>query len=928
MKSKVLFCVLLLGTSYALKAQIVITGTIKSLETGEGVSSATIAVKGKNTAAVAPVNGAFNLTIKALPVTLVISHFNFEKLEVVVTKPEPLTIGLKLLPPLSEVVVEGGGDSRIRSRVINMPTSFERLSLTKIQNSPSPDAYDLLRSLKGVDNVQSSLTMNTFSTRGFNGSGSTRVNQIVDGMDNQAPGLNFFVGNFAGPTELDVESIELLPGASSALYGPGGMNGTILINRKDPFKYQGLSVSVKEGLIHVDERQRSRSPYHNFSLRYAKAINEKIAFSISGQYVSAKDWVANDSSNYSGEGPLGRPAKGTRTTDPNYNGVNVYGDEASVDVRQVVNNGQTIDLWAAVAAGIKQQVPQLAPGIDAVLALTPGHLNISRTGYTEKDMVADPDAKNIKLSGALHYKLGNNIQAQLSGYWGTGNTVYTGNNRYILKGIRIGQYKLELRHPNWFLRAYTTQEDAGESYSATLTAVNMNNIWKPHGAWFQEYAQNFLVPAATTWLQTYATSGAQAANNAVQTSFSNFHNMARTAADKDRPLPGSAAFKQLLEQVRTTSITKTGEGGRFYERSQLWMAEGQYNLSNLIKFAEIIIGGNAKQYVLNSKGTVFIDEPGHPVTINELGAYTMLSKTVLSDRLKLSFAGRVDKNEDFKTQFTPRATAVVKLAKDQNLRFTYQTAYRFPSTQQKYIHLDVGSYTLLGGLPWIQDYMDVKANTAYDVTTGEAFVYQNLKPEKMRSFEIGYKAFFATTTAKQGLLVDVYGYLGSYRDFLGRNILYQPSTGKFFSTVLNSSTKVKTYGYGLGLDYKLSNNFSLFFNAYSDVITDVPGGFAAYFNTPKYRLNTGVANAGFGKKGRLGFNAILRWQDAFEWEGELANGPVDAYTTVDAQISYKFPKVNSLIRLGGTNIFNKYYKTGCGNPEIGGLYYISYGFNL
>lgn len=72
------------------------------------------------------------------------------------------------------------------------------------------------------------------------------------------------------------------------------------------------------------------------------------------------------------------------------------------------------------------------------------------------------------------------------------------------------------------------------------------------------------------------------------------------------------------------------------------------------------------------------------------------------------------------------------------------------------------------------------------------------------------------------------------------------------------------------LDYKLSNNFSLFLNGYSDVITAVPSGFAAYFNTPKYRLNTGVANSGFGKKGRFGFNANLRWQDAFQWKGELA----------------------------------------------------------
>jgi hypothetical protein len=221
----------------------------------------------------------------------------------------------------------------------------------------------------------------------------------------------------------------------------------------------------------------------------------------------------------------------------------------------------------------------------------------------------------------------------------------------------------------------------------------------------------------------------------------------------------------------------------------------------------------------------------------------------------------------------------------------------------------------------------VKSNPVVDAKTGTPFVYHELKPEKMRSFELGYKAFFSRDS-KHGLLLDVYGYLGSYRDFLGRNILYQPGTKKIYSTVLNSSTEVKTYGYGLGLDYKLPKNFSLFFNGYSDVITDVPSGFADYFNTPKYRFNTGIANSGLGKKEKLGFNVMFRWQDSFEWQGELANGPIEAYGTVDAQVSYKIPKINSVISVGGTNVTNHYYKTGYANPEIGGLYYLSYGFHL
>jgi hypothetical protein len=53
--------------------------------------------------------------------------------------------------------------------------------------------------------------------------------------------------------------MELLSGASSALYGSGGMNGTLLINSKNPFQYQGLSFNLKQGINHVDG---TRKPPH------------------------------------------------------------------------------------------------------------------------------------------------------------------------------------------------------------------------------------------------------------------------------------------------------------------------------------------------------------------------------------------------------------------------------------------------------------------------------------------------------------------------------------------------------------------------------------------------------------------------------------------------------------------------------------------
>ncbi|WP_431209709.1 TonB-dependent receptor plug domain-containing protein [Puia sp. P3] len=191
--------------------------------------------------------------------------------------------------------------------------------------------------LKGVDVTSSSLTFTSITTRGFNGSGNARFNQYVDGMDNQAPGLNFSVGSIVGLSSLDVDNMELLPGASSALYGSGGMNGTLLITSKDPFKYQGVSAEVKVGGMHLGSKDKDPvggSAYYNAAIRWGQKVSDNFAFKIGVQYVNAKDWAGTNYSNYTGTGTGSKnhPIPGTRQSDPNYNGVNVYGDETSLDL--------------------------------------------------------------------------------------------------------------------------------------------------------------------------------------------------------------------------------------------------------------------------------------------------------------------------------------------------------------------------------------------------------------------------------------------------------------------------------------------------------------------------------------------------------------------------------------------------------------------
>ena len=877
-----------------------IIGNVVNSLSKESVAAVSVTIKGGSEGTFTDDRGNFKISVSKLPVTLLISSVGYELQEVTVANSNPITVQFIPSNSLGQEVVMSA--SRVPQKIMESPVSIERINAAGIRNAPAANFYDVVATLKGVDVTTSSLTFKTPTTRGFGGSGNVRFNQLVDGMDNQSPGLNFSVGAIIGLNELDVDNIELLSGASSALYGPGGMNGTMLMTSKNPFKYQGLSFTVKTGINHTDGKDRPASPYYNWNLRWAKKVSEKFAFKFTAELVQAKDWIGTDYRDYDrGKGVL---KAGTRATDPNYDGVNVYGDETTGDIRQVLN-------------GVAQQAPFLRPFINT---LTSEPINVSRTGYTEQQIL-NPNTVNFKLGGSLHYKLSPGTEAILAGYWGTGNTVYTGASRYSIKEFKMGQYKFELNNKNWLLRAFTTQENAGETFNLGATTQNFNEAWKistGSTGWFAQYGQAYLA-AKMNGLSDPAA-----------------HTAARAVADVGRPEVGSEAFKTIYERVRKLPVPK---GGALLDRSDLYSVEGNYNLSSVTRsVADILIGANYKNYVLNSQGTLFADTAG-TIGIREFGAFIQASRDITSG-LKITASGRYDKNENFKGRFTPRITAVVKAGQNSNIRFSYQTAYRFPSTQMQWINLDLVSYKLIGGNDAFRKIYDFDNKPIYDRDSLAAgkFVKQvptTLKPEAISSFEAGYKGLLMDSK----LLIDIYGYYGQYTNFLARRTVTQhrgsgdinlgdADTGQIYSVPINSPSKVKTYGFGIGIDYRLPANFSVSVNGASDNLTDVPTNFIASFNSPKYKANATFANTGFGKDKRVGFAVAYRWQDGFYFQGDLANGNLPAVQTVDLQISYKLPKTKSVIKFGANNLLNQYYYNAIGNSEIGGLYYLSFGYNV
>ena len=952
-------------------AQTKISGKVSDGASKESLIGVSVAVKGKVIGTISDGKGNFALsTTTPTPFTISVSSIGYKTQEIIVSGAKSdFDIKLEEQNILGQEVVVSA--SRVEESVMTSPVSVEKMDLRAIQNTPSISFYDALKNLKGVDvNVQS-LTFQSVTTRGFNGSGNPRVVQLVDGMDNQAPGLNFAVGNIVGISELDLESVELIPGAASALYGPNAMNGIILMNSKSPFLYQGLSANLKYGIMNESSRTTPTTGYTDYSLRYAKAFNNKFAFKLNFAYLQGQDWQANNYSNQSllnGNGS----GVGTRDSDQGYNGVNVYGDESS----------QGLNFQNLLRPILQDPTNGLTAGINQISAATRGLLTptaifnsvfpnntvfVSRTGY-EENTLADYATKSLKLNAALHYRLNDKVEAVLQGNYGFGTSLYTGSDRYSIKNFTLWQAKAELKGADFYLRAYTTQENSGDSYANSLLASGINEAWKKSESWYGDYVAGFAgtygVAALTAYgtaLQTALATGKTptdaiiAANTAVAgISATNYYGAARGNADKGRFLPGTTEFNAAADASKSRAIpgilapaSARAIGAKFNDKTAMYHGEGMYNLTKKFNDAlEVIVGANLRSYNLNSNGTLFsLDESGKEFTITEFGGYVSLGKKLFDDKFKLSGSMRYDKNQNFSGQFTPRISGVFSPNANNNFRVSYQTGFRMPTTQNQYIDLFVGSARLLGGLPFLRDkYLQGKpAYSVTDIATGKAnptaVTFAEFKPEKVYTWEIGYKGLLG-----KKLFVDAYYYQSTYQDFINGVSVTTASKPQeinalnVFSISTNTPVDVKTAGWGLGFDYSLPGGFTLGMNGARNEITnqkELPAeNQQVGFSTPLYRVNANVGNRNIAGTG-FGFSVAWRYQEAFDGPTGIAStlvsqqrlAYVPQFNTLDFQVSKKIASIKSIIKIGGNNVLGNPYYTGFGNPTVGSTFYVGITFD-
>ncbi len=817
---------------------------------------------------------------------------------------------------LSEVTVSA---SRIRESLLRSPVSIQKTGEKYFNASPAPSFFDALENVQGVQMITPSLGFKVLNARGFANTTNVRFAQLVDGMDVQSPHIGGPIANALGPSDLDIDNVEILPGVASALYGMNTINGLANITTKNPFTSPGLSIQQKTALTHVGDANSGSRLFSETSLRWAKLLSPRLAFKLNGTFSKGYDWISDDRTDLN---PNANVSTGlTGADNPAQDPVSSYGNESS--------DRKTITLQG------KNYV-------------------VARTGYDEKQVV-NYDLRNIKADAGIYYKVSAHSSISYTYHMALLDNVYQRANRFRLQDYFVQQHGIQFQSDALQLKAYLNNENTGNSYNLRSMAENIDRTYRPDNTWYADY---------TTGFNNAISSGATVAQA---------HHQARAVADNGRYQPGTNAFNNVLAKLQ--QINNWDSGAALKVKASFIHAEGQLNITKqwLQHFSsqtgiEILAGADHRTYIIVPDGNYFINPaPGKTydnIYYSKTGGFVSVVKSLLNNKLRLGAILRGDKNDYFPLAWNPRFTAVYSPVYSQNFRLSFQSGYRYPSIFEAYSNVNSGGTKRVGGLPVMSSGIFENAWLLTSITAFQQAVlndvnknglsqtaaiqknqsllqknpYTYIKPEHVNSVEGGYKGVFA----RGKIYIDADFYFNNYRSFIAQanmNVpktqnpdsipfaLYNKTQQSPYRMWTNSQTTVYNYGASLGLTYTVGGYTAHGNTTFSKLRkSSNEDGLEDGFNTPQWMVNLSLSKEKIYRG--LGAGVTWKWQDGYYWQSFLATGNVAAYSTLDAQVSYAFDKISCKIKLGGSNVLNKYYYSFLGGPSIGGMYYVTLTYSV
>lgn len=813
---------------------------------------------------------------------------------------------------LQEMVVSA---TRQEENLLQAPVSIEKMNLQYIRQSAQPGFFDAIQNMKGIQVLTPSLGFKVINARGFAHTTNVRFVQMVDGVDNQAPHIGAPIGNSLGPNDLDILNVEVVPGSASAMFGMNAINGIANFMTKNPFEFEGFSFNQKVGVNNINSPDTGSSILSESNLRFAKVISSKWAMKINGTVLKGTDWIANNRTDLNPAANLSSGLEGS--SNPGKDLVNIYGDESANRRTLTLDNIQYV---------------------------------VSRTGYAEKE-VSDYGLQNIKGDVSLFFRPATEMEMSYTYRAAVQDNIYQRTNRFRFDNYFTQQHAFTFQSPTIQSRTYLTLENTGDSYNIRSMAENVDRGFKSDNDWFRDFSTQF----------------DQSINEGKPVAEA--MDLGRAFADRGRVQPNSMEMANRINDLR--EINNWDIGAALKVKAKMFHSEFQQDISDLFTKGKngvrVMYGLDYRQYIIVPDGNYFINpvEPDANLNYWKVGGFVQGTKTFFDSKLKVNTVIRIEKNQYFPVNFNPRLAIVYSPEKDHNFRFSIQNGYRFPSIFEAFSNINSGGRRRVGGLPVMSQGVFERSYTQASITRFQRAVqkdvnadgipvdesiiknqsllsqnpYTYLEPEQVTSFEAGYRSTFL----EGRINLDVDFYYNIYRNLIAQidaNVpktenqdsipfyLQQNSKQDFYRLWTNSKTVSNNYGATIGLNYAFLKKLNVGGNfTYAKLASQSQSdGLEDGFNTPRWIYNLYLSSPEIYKS--LGFNINFRQQSEFLWQSALATGMVAQYATLDFQVNATFFRNSLNVKIGATNMLNRYYYSFIGGPAIGGFYYTSLTFGF
>jgi len=892
-------------------------GVVRDADTKETLIGANIVINNTNIGTASDLNGQFSLKAERTPpYELLVSYTGYPDKLINVTTQNSANLNIELNAEgllLNQVVV---GASRHSERFVEAPITVEKLDMLALQASSAEGVFESLSNLKGVQVVKGSIAGAVMNTRGFANMNNLRFLMHLDGMDVTSPGFGVY-SNTGGVSILDVQSVEVIPGSSSALYGANAFNGILLMHTKDPFIHQGLDLYLKTGITR--HSISGINPYNSASVRYAKVFNNKLAIKIDYETLFTKDWVAEDFTQRDPSIdpfiPANQQPPLIDKNKPNYDAVTIHGDLDAEEFTRVITNGSTLLTSSGQDWNWQQE-------------------DLHRTGYSESELF-NSAVSNHRINLGLSYKIKKDWQLDYTYKYAVQDLVLRHTTNYPFYDFNLQHHKVELKGKGLTARWYHNLENAKNTWSASYLAASIQTQLLSNEDWKQRF------------IDAYAGEIEGVATQSIRD--------ARAYADAGMAAVGSPDWEAARQKSIASPTTYNPNGvigAKLAENSSFWQTDILYDFKEDLHPAstwDILIGSSFRRYNVNSLGAFFNDNRlqanesagqaiGYAgnIPLSEAGVFGQVAKKIWDNRLKLSFVGRANYHSNFKLNFTPQVAAV--FSPDQKGRHHFRTSFttgvRNPGLQEQYINFLISpAHVILGGtMDNLDNYYDpflkISGQELQKIFKEQlGYEHKGLKPERNTTFETGYKGLLAN----KKLLIDVNAYWTHYKNFVERanlTILTKQGTPKIHALYANLENEVNAFGLGIGLEYALAGKYKLYtnyqFNDFKTPTSESGFGFVVpAFNTPKNRINMGLNRR--NNQGGLGLDIAGRYVSAYDFISTLGKGHIPAYFTMDASIAYRFNNIN--LTIAASNLLGQEYRTIYGGPTVGSIYTFSIRFH-